>query len=77
MNRKNGKHFYHYNKAEIYHSFSFELFLKNIEIGNIMFDIRIGIHNSGKNKGKTHDHGSGFRIKRENLKNIYQTYQEI
>jgi len=74
---ENERRFYHYNRAEIYHNFSFEKLLENIENGSIMFDIRIGIHNSGKNKGKTHDHGSGFRIKRENLKNIYETYDKI
>jgi len=74
---QNGKRFYHYHKAEIYHKFSFDKLLKSIRNGEIMFDIRIGIRNSGKNKGKTHDHGSGFRIKRENLKNIYETYEEI
>jgi len=44
----NDKRFYHYNKAEIYHNFSFQKLLENIENGGIMFDIRIGIHNSGK-----------------------------
>jgi len=75
--QKDKKRCYLYNKAEIYHNFSFERFLKCIEKGDIMFDIRIGIHNSGKYKGKTHDHGSGFRIKRESLKNIYETFQEL
>lgn len=68
---------YHYNKAEIYESFDFEKFLKNIENGGIMFDIRIGVHNSGKNIGKTHDHGSGFRVKKENFKNLYDSYEKI
>lgn len=68
---------YHYNKAELYENFDFEKFLKNIENGGIMFDIRIGVHNSGKNIGKTHDHGSGFRVKRENFKNLYESYEEI
>jgi hypothetical protein len=68
---------YHYNKAEIYDNFNFESFLKNIENGGIMFDIRIGVHNSGKSIGKTHDHGSGFRVKLENFRNLYGEYEEI
>ena len=36
-----------------------------------MIDIRIGSYKSGKNLGKTHDHGTGFRIKPEDLKNLY------
>lgn len=42
-----------------------------------MFDIKIGVHNSGKNIGKTHDHGSGFRIKRSNFQNLYSNFIEI
>jgi hypothetical protein len=68
---------YHYNEAEIYHNFDFDSFIKNIENGGIMFDIRIGVHNSGKLIGKTHDHGSGFRVKKENFKNLYDTYESI
>jgi hypothetical protein len=36
-----------------------------------MFDIRIGVHNSGKNIGRTHDHGSGFRVKKENVSELF------
>lgn len=68
---------YHYNKAEIYQNFDFEKFIKNIKTGGIMFDIRIGVYNSGKNIGKTHDHGSGFRVRFQNFKNLYETYEEI
>jgi len=74
---ENNQRKYHYNEAEIYHNFDFEKFLKNIETGGIMFDIRIGVYNSGKNIGKTHDHGSGFRVKKENFKNLYETYEKI
>lgn len=74
---ENNQQKYHYNKAEIYENFSFKSFLKNIENGRIMFDIRIGVHNSGKNIGKNHDHGSGFRVKKENFKNLYESFEEI
>lgn len=69
--------FYHYNNAEIYRGFSFSNFLKNIENGEIMFDLRIGVYNSGKNIGKTHDHGSGFRVKKDNFKNLYRSFEMI
>lgn len=74
---ENNQQQYHYNKAEIYENFNFESFLKNIENGGIMFDIRIGVYNSGKNVGKTHDHRSGFRVKLENFKNLYETFEEL
>jgi hypothetical protein len=74
---ENNRRKHHYNKAEIYENFDFDKFLKNLETGGIMFDIRIGVHNSGKNIEKTHDHGSGFRVKLENFKNLYENYKEI
>lgn len=71
------KNKYHFTAGEIYFDFDFEKFLKEIEKGGIMFDIRIGVYNSGKNYGKTHDHGSGFRVKAKNFKNLYRTYEKI
>jgi hypothetical protein len=74
---EDGQRKYHYNNAEIYSNFSLENFLKNIECGGIMFDIRIGVYSSGKNIGKTHDHGSGFRVKRENFNLLYESFVVI
>jgi hypothetical protein len=71
------KNLYHFIEGEIYKGFDFEKFLSEIETGGIMFDIRIGVYNSGKNYGKTHDHGSGFRVKAENFKNLYDTYEKL
>jgi len=71
------KIFYHYNNAEIYKEFSFSKFLQNIENGGIMLDLRIGVYNSGKNIGKTHDHGSGFRVTKEKFKNLYQRHETL
>lgn len=63
---------YHYKKAKIFLNFDFNKFLDEIESGGIMFDLRMGVYNSGKYYGKPHDHGSGFRIKKENIKNLFQ-----
>ena len=38
-------------------------FPANGETGKIYVDLRIGQYHNGKNKGKTHDHGTGFRIR--------------
>ena len=46
---------------------TFENFLNALENGDIFVDIRIGVYNTGKNIGKTHDHGTGFRIKLDTL----------
>lgn len=74
---EDNKTLYHFNQAQLFQGFSFDAFLREIKTGGIMFDIRIGVHNSGKNLGKTHDHGSGFRVKRSNFKNLYSTFIEI
>ena len=67
----------HFTKAQIYYGFDFDKFLTELELGSIMFDIRIGVHNSGKNYGKNHDHGSGFRIKKENFYKLYTSSETI
>jgi hypothetical protein len=72
-----GVRHYHYLNAEIYFDFNFEKFLKSIENGVIMFDIIIGVHKTGNNYGKPHDHGSGFRVKKENISELYNDYISI
>jgi hypothetical protein len=42
-----------------------------------MYDIRIGSYSSGKNYGKPHDHGSGFRIKEHNIIKLYSNIEEV
>ncbi len=41
--------------------FDYDAFIKLLEAGKIYVDLRIGQYHSGKNAGKTHDHGTGFR----------------
>lgn len=62
-----GKHYVRYTKMVILSDLSLEKMLTAIENGDLMIDIRIGVYASGKNKGKTHDHGTAFRIKLERL----------
>ncbi len=63
---------FNFNTAEIYTELSFDKFLDLIDDGTIMFDIRIGIAN-----GKTHDHGSCFRILQPNIKLLYGKCEKI
>ena len=65
--KENGKSYFRYTDITFITGLTFENFLKGIENGDIKVDIRIGVYNSGKSKGKTHDHGTGFRITLENL----------
>jgi hypothetical protein len=67
---ENIEHF-HFTQAKIYIKPRFEKLLELIDQGKIMVDIRIGSYKSGNNKGKTHDHGTGFRIKPIDLSILY------
>ena len=42
--------------------FNSDAIINLVKTGDILVDLRIGQYHSGKNKGKTHDHGTGFRI---------------
>jgi len=73
----NGREEFHYTKAKIFLNPTLENLLSLIDAGKIMIDIRIGSYKNGKNKGKTHDHGTGFRIKPSNLSLLYSDFIEI
>lgn len=68
---------FHFNHAEIYTNPSLEKFLDLIDNGLIMYDIRIGSYRSGKNYGKPHDHGSGFRILEGNIHLLYEQKENV
>jgi len=55
--RGNNEEFW-YNEATLLSGFSFDNFVKLIRNGDIKIDIRIGKFANGK----THDHGTGFRV---------------
>lgn len=74
---QNGVEYFHYTKAMIYHGFIMKNFVKAMVDGRIMVDLRIGTYKSGKNVGKTHDHGTGFRVKREFLKELFEDCEEV
>lgn len=65
--RENGKTYFKYTDMKLITGLTLENFLKALENGDIMVDIRIGVYNTGKNKGKTHDHGTAFRIRLDKL----------
>lgn len=43
--------------------FDYSSFIRLLETGKIYVDLRIGQYHAGPNAGKTHDHGTGFRIR--------------
>ena len=68
---ENGKELFNFNNAKLLSGMTFEKFIRLVKEGTILYDIRIGVYRSGTNKGKTHDHGSGFRVLKENLSKVF------
>lgn len=64
------EHFY-FKSAVILTGLTFEKFLSCIDNGLIKYDIRIGCNQSGRNIGKSHDHGSGMRIEKKNIDKVF------
>jgi hypothetical protein len=58
---------FHYHTAYELSNFSFEKLLIQLQEGKVKVDIRIGQHKNGK----THDHGTGFRIQDRALTEIF------
>ncbi len=54
---------FHFIEAYEVSGFDYKAFIDMLEDGKIYVDLRIGQYHYGKNKGKTHDHGTGFRIR--------------
>jgi hypothetical protein len=51
-----------FEEAYLLDGFNSSGIIKLVNDGKILVDLRIGQYHEGKNKGKTHDHGTGFRI---------------
>lgn len=64
---ENAKNYFKFTNIMLITGITLDKFLQALENGDILVDIRIGVYNTGKNKGKTHDHGTGFRIKLDKL----------
>ena len=62
----NKKTYYNY-KSMFVTSVRLSNLLKALDDGCLSVDLRLGVYKSGKNKGKTHDNGTGFRISLHNL----------
>ena len=69
--KEDGKEFFKFNKAVLLSGLTFKKFIDSVKNGFIVYDIRLGVYRSGKNKGKPHDHGSGFRVSKNNLNKVF------
>ncbi len=73
VRREEAKQYFHFTRSMIFLGFKFESFLEVLREGKVMFDTRIGAYKTpgSKSFGKTHDHGSGFRVDRSSLELLY------
>ena len=63
---------FRFTQCKLFHGGSFERFLGLMNRGKIQYDIRIGSYKTpGKSYGKVHDHGSGFRIARGHMPDLF------
>ena len=69
--KENGKEYFNFTKAVLLSGLTFGKFIDFVKKGIIVYDIRLGIYRREENKGKTHDHGSGFRILKNNLNQVF------
>lgn len=72
----NGSEHFTFNRCTLYSGITLDRFLTYLENGDIMFDIRIGAYKNPlkpKTYGKIHDHGSGYRIKKDVMRIFYDT----
>lgn len=75
--KSEGTELFLFHKADVYMHPSIERFIDLLQEGEIMYDIRIGSYKSGTNYGKSHDHGSGFRILPHSLGKLFTYHEEV
>ena len=70
-----GKEEFCFTECKLFYGGTFERFLALMNDGKIQYDIRIGSYKTpGKRYGKVHDHGSGFRIARGHMPDLFSGY---
>ena len=64
---------FHYNEAWLMNGFDFDNFIKLLKEGKILVDIRIGQYPDGR----SHDHGTGFRVFPDNLDLCFSNREKV
>jgi len=75
--RKTKNEKFHFTEAYLLANLNINKFKSAIESDKLKIDIRIGAHRSGKNKGKYHDHGTGFRINKRDFLHLFDNFTQI
>ena len=75
--RKTKKEKFHFTEAYLLSNLNINKFKSAVESDKLKIDIRIGVYRSGKNKGKYHDHGTGFRINKRDFLHLFDNFTQI
>jgi hypothetical protein len=75
--RKTKEEKFHYTEAYLLSNLNISKFQSAVESDKLKIDIRIGVYRSGKNKGKYHDHGTGFRINKRDFLHLFDNFAQI
>lgn len=70
--KESDQEYFKYSSLQLLLNVDLITFLKAIEKGYVVVDIRVGIYKEGKRLGKSHDHGTAFRIKKQNFFQIFK-----
>lgn len=68
---------FHFIEAYLLSDLDINKFKKAIEKDMLRVDIRIGAYRTGDNKGKYHDHGTGFRINKRDFLMLFNSYKQL
>jgi len=68
---------FHFAEAYLLSDLNIGKFKKAIQQDKLKVDIRIGAYRSGRNKGKYHDHGTGFRINKRDFLLLFDKYKQL
>jgi len=75
--RKTEDEKFHYTEAYFLSDLNIKKFESAIKKNRLKVDIRIGVFRSGKDKGKYHDHGTGFRINKRDFLHLFNIYKKL
>lgn len=70
-NKINGWNYFKYYKINYYKLKGFDIFLRLLENGTIKLNFKVDIYLDEANYGKTYDHGCAFRIKEEDIIQLF------
>jgi len=75
--RKTKNERFHFTEAYLLSNLNINKFESAVKRDKLKIDIRIGAYRSGKNKGKYHDHGTGFRINKRDFLCLFDNFTQI